>query len=87
VIRGTTPRPGSRESNLPLRRPSCGVTYEELFFDLGMRLRGDPVAVYKRVVDGSLPVPHVLMLLALMPMAFVADMLVMGWLTTASFWW
>lgn len=42
-------------------------------------------AIYKRVVCGALRVSHlagVLMLLALLPVAFVADMLVMGWLTT-----
>lgn len=51
-------------------------------------------AIYKRVVYGALPVSHlagVLMLLALVPTALVADMLVMGWLTTVvvlvvSFW-
>jgi low temperature requirement protein LtrA len=51
-------------------------------------------AIYKRIVYGALPVSHlagVLMLLALAPLALVADMLVMGWLTTAvvlvvSFW-
>ena len=51
-------------------------------------------AIYKRVVYGALPVSHlvgVLMLLALVPVAFVADLLVMGWLTTVvvlvvSFW-
>ena len=51
-------------------------------------------AIFKYVVYGSVPASHlagVLMLLALVPMAFVADMLVMGWLTTVvvlvvSFW-
>ncbi len=51
-------------------------------------------AIYKRVVYRALPVSHlagVLMLLALVPVAFKTDMLVMGWLTTAvvlvvSFW-
>jgi len=51
-------------------------------------------AIYKRVVYGALPASHlagVLMLLALAPVAFVTDMLVMGWLTTVvvllvSFW-
>lgn len=50
--------------------------------------------IYKRVVHGALPLSHLvgaLMLLALAPVALVADMLVMGWLTTAvvlvvSFW-
>ena len=42
-------------------------------------------AVYKRVVYGMLPRSHlagVLMLLALVPVALVANMLVMGGLTT-----
>ena len=51
-------------------------------------------AIYKRVVYGAVPASHlagVLMLLTLVPVAFVADMLVMGWLTTmvvlvVSFW-
>ncbi len=51
-------------------------------------------AIYKRVVYGALPLSHlagVVMLLALVPVAFVADLLVMGWLTTivvlvVSFW-
>ncbi|AVJ35224.1 hypothetical protein CLM74_06555 [Stenotrophomonas sp. MYb57] len=51
-------------------------------------------AIYKRVVYGALPVSHlagVLMLLALVPVAFAADLLVIGWLTTVvvlvvSFW-
>lgn len=51
-------------------------------------------AIYKRVVHGALPVSHlagVLMLLALTPLVWVTEMLVMGWLTTAvvlvvSFW-
>ncbi|VVO00396.1 hypothetical protein PS708_02605 [Pseudomonas fluorescens] len=43
-------------------------------------------AIYKRIVYGVVPVSHlvgVLMLLALVPVAFFADMLVMGCLTTA----
>lgn len=51
-------------------------------------------AIYKRVVYGVLPRSHLagaLILLALVPVAFAADMLVMGWLTTlvvlvVSFW-
>lgn len=51
-------------------------------------------AIYKRVVYGALPVSHlagVLMLVALVPVAFIADLLVLGWLTTVvvlvvSFW-
>ena len=42
-------------------------------------------AVYKRVVYGVVPGSHlagVLVLLALVPVALVSDMLVMGWLTT-----
>lgn len=42
-------------------------------------------AIYKRVVYGALPGSHlagVLMLLALAPVAFVTNMLIMGWLTT-----
>ncbi|WP_313245375.1 low temperature requirement protein A [Stenotrophomonas rhizophila] len=51
-------------------------------------------AIYKRVVYGVVPASHlagVLMLLALVPVAWVVDLLVMGWLTTlvvlvVSFW-
>ncbi len=51
-------------------------------------------ALYKRVVYGVVPASHlagVLMLLALVPVALVVDLLVMGWLTTlvvlvVSFW-
>ena len=51
-------------------------------------------AIYKRIVYGTLPVSHlagVLMLLALVPVALVTDLLVIGWLTTVvvlvvSFW-
>ncbi|MGJ7609096.1 low temperature requirement protein A [Variovorax sp. LT1R20] len=51
-------------------------------------------AIYKRVVYGKVPASHlagVLMLAALLPVALVGDMLVMGWLTTVvvlvvSFW-
>ncbi|WP_313422405.1 low temperature requirement protein A [Stenotrophomonas rhizophila] len=42
-------------------------------------------AIYKRVVYGVVPASHlagVLMLLALVPVAWVVDLLVMGWLTT-----
>lgn len=51
-------------------------------------------AIYKRIVYGALPISHlagVVLLLALGPLAFLTDMLIMGWLTTAvvlvvSFW-
>jgi len=51
-------------------------------------------AAYKRIVYGVMPVSHLvgaLLLLALVPVGLVADMLLMGWLTTAvvlivSFW-
>lgn len=51
-------------------------------------------AVYKRVVYGLVPVSHIVgavVLLALVPLGYVSNMLVMGWLTTAvllgvSFW-
>jgi len=51
-------------------------------------------AIYKRIVYGAFPVSHlagVIMLMALMPIAFSINMATMGWLTTivvliASFW-
>lgn len=51
-------------------------------------------AAYKRIVYGTMPVSHLvgaLLLLALVPVGLRADMLIMGWLTTAvvlivSFW-
>lgn len=42
-------------------------------------------AIYKRIVYGVLPGSHLVgvLLLAMVPVASVADMLIMGWLTTA----
>ena len=51
-------------------------------------------AIYKKIVYGRIPVSHVvgaLALLALVPLGYSSNLLVMGWLTTAvllavAFW-